>query len=188
MRGTGEYRYVTIFGYRFIPARAGNGAATSRQTSRGAVHPRACGERFDNDNFKSARVGSSPRVRGTVWIQPGALLPHRFIPARAGNGVPNPARWSPGSVHPRACGERSRAPIGDESDLRFIPARAGNGPVHPSHKRGRAVHPRACGERYTYALASNTNYGSSPRVRGTVALVVLVDVDLRFIPARAGNG
>ncbi len=70
---------------------------------------------------------------------------------------------------------------------RFIPARAGNArrgnpPMAPD-----PVHPRACGERRRPPLRGARHPGSSPRVRGTRALELLHEPELRFIPARAGN-
>ena len=91
---------------RFIPARAGNGDRLPSHSYVHPVHPRACGERHGFDETGESYAGSSPRVRGTV---PAAEIPagdDRFIPARAGNGIPR--------------GHQSIR-------VRFIPARAGNG-------------------------------------------------------------
>ena len=91
----------------------------------------------------------------------------RFIPARAGNGVPQAPPMFRGSVHPRACGERKcsrmslATAIGSSPRVRgtverfghrlvlrrFIPARAGNGCALAFSPRRCSVHPRACGER-----------------------------------------
>ena len=99
---------------------------------------------------------------------------HRFIPARAGNGSSGLFRnRAAGSVHPRACGERSRREITFD-------------------RLNRPVHPRACGERQVPdAIFATQGTGSSPRVRGTgcaARAVVRVVRGNRFIPARAGNG
>ncbi len=112
------------------------------------------------------------------------------------------------SVHPRACGERSLltgvrpASFGSSPRVRgtgegrvqgggvsrFIPARAGNGTIGPGWPGGRPVHPRACGERGRPRHYASGHNGSSPRVRGTVGVLISeVEVE-RFIPARAGNG
>ena len=71
---------------------------------------------------------------------------------------------------------------------RFIPARAGNG-VRSRRSAGTvSVHPRACGERALGGAMMPTGDGSSPRVRGTVGKLDQRGDNLRFIPARAGNG
>ena len=49
------------------------------------------------------------------------------------------------------------------------------------------VHPRVCGELSSGANSPRGFHGSSPRVRGTLELVVPRDVLQRFIPACAGN-
>src|ERR1039457_5892492 len=153
-------------------------------------------------------LGSSPRVRGTVGLQCHAYATTRFIPARAGNGWKCVLLACLSTVHPRAGGERqpnSRQrlqQLGSSPRVRgtaatglpvaqvprFIPARAGNGRrCFHSVSRG-AVHPRACGERNGSGTTSSSNYGSSPRVRGTVPCQVVLWSCQRFIPARAGNG
>ena len=113
------------------------------------------------------------------------------------------------AVHPRACGERSvrflrlvqsvrfipaRAGNGSRRStvpsrvIRFIPARAGNGNWQTPLLLSNAVHPRACGERHKSMQPLRCTTGSSPRVRGTVTTRPRRIRNLRFIPARAGNG
>ena len=55
---------------------------------RATVHPRVCGERFENEIEVIGEDGSSPRVRGTRMPLPPILLESRFIPACAGNAAP----------------------------------------------------------------------------------------------------
>ena len=50
------------------------------------------------------------------------------------------------------------------------------------------VHPRVCGERGGDDTGSARGVGSSPRVRGTGAVLAWAAPDARFIPACAGNG
>ena len=154
-----------------------------------------------------AGSGSSPRLRGTLTRDALDTAIVRFIPAPAGNTA-RCRRWSGmPSVHPRACGEHLRCPVGrvrpDGSSprlrgtrcrlrtnpgfSRFIPAPAGNtwpkyGPPSPH-----SVHPRACGEHRADHSHSVQPNGSSPRLRGTHALEPGDSVALRFIPAPAGN-
>ncbi len=152
--------------------------------------------------------GSSPRVRGTAPHHTRPIASARFIPARAGNGIPPAPAPSQLAVHPRACGERFCATRnawrmlgssprvrgteaggpGREFGVRFIPARAGNGLESIARSDRVSVHPRACGERSGEKVRQMRNVGSSPRVRGTVVERKLVCVERRFIPARAGNG
>ena len=90
---------------RFIPAHAGNTAASSAAQAILTVHPRACGEHLVDLALLLERLGSSPRMRGTRFS--AALREHviRFIPAHAGNTPARPVRSETCSVHPRACGE-----------------------------------------------------------------------------------
>ena len=50
-----------------------------------------------------------------------------------------------------------------------------------------SVHPRACGEQLGASAGTLIYYGSSPRLRGTVAHRVTGNRRRRFIPAPAGN-
>ncbi len=95
---------------RIIPAGAGNRESEIMQCSASADHPRGCGEQVDPAGMCSPRVGSSPRVRGTVSRYRLRAAPMRVIPAGAGNrwwgGRPS---WAcPG--HPRGCGEQMSIP------------------------------------------------------------------------------
>ena len=172
---------------RFIPARAGNAEARCWVGDRRSVHPRAGGERCPNRPNSGPTCGSSPRGRGTPdpWLQ-------------------DPRRVT---VHPRAGGERKSAgtqlgaalgssPRGRGTLLachqlqrasRFIPARAGNASSEMPKDTGLSVHPRAGGERRRDLVLDAVIDGSSPRGRGTLALVPGSPGAARFIPARAGN-
>ena len=154
---------------------------------RGAVHPRACGERDLPHTTNARACGSSPRMRGTRADARDGAAGNRFIPAHAGNATGNYRQRLKETVHPRACGERTAKIINgipeagssprmrgtlDAQDVkrvgeRFIPAHAGNAMHTATHWEQSTVHPRACGER------------------------VLDDVPpcycKRFIPAHAGN-
>ena len=172
------------------------------------VHPRACGERRYCITYVRNDTGSSPRVRGTVFIRLCYDRGIRFIPARAGNGFFLSRFVCCLSVHPRACGEREDYPEAavalygssprvrgtahwinpTRPPCRFIPARAGNGSSSFLMTSSASVHPRACGERACSTRSLTDSNGSSPRVRGTDGDLVRQHVEHRFIPARAGNG
>ena len=85
LRGTRSQACRRTCRRRFIPAPAGNARQVGRKGCLRAVHPRACGERVLNAASSAARSGSSPRLRGTLAPEVVGQLPHRFIPAPAGN-------------------------------------------------------------------------------------------------------
>ena len=187
-RGTGRRGTGIGVPYRFIPARAGNGAAHRARPRWRSVHPRARGERGTGTVANRILHGSSPRARGTVGRWGRGARVFRFIPARAGNGVDGQQveRLRHGSS-PRARGTaRARRP--DRARRRFIPARAGNGSASATRPSASTVHPRARGERRHRQSPFSWTAGSSPRARGTVRMKPLAINLGRFIPARAGNG
>ena len=84
-RGTPGARRLLMGDRRFIPARAGNASRSRRRTRQSPVHPRAGGERGTPLARRTWHAGSSPRGRGTLFLDERGLLRRRFIPARAGN-------------------------------------------------------------------------------------------------------
>ena len=152
-------------------------------------------------------IGSSPRARGT----PGSRSPSesrcRFIPACAGNTLPERAWSCRGSVHPRVRGEHTDAGLvrtdndgssprargthdafefGTHSS-RFIPACAGNTRRLRVRDAQQPVHPRVRGEHSHKTDFSVETPGSSPRARGTPGGAHGHLSGERFIPACAGN-
>ena len=109
-----------------------------------------CGERDAPEDIKELTIGSSPRVRGTLFRRGKFLGDNRFIPACAGNASSSRSIIPKTSVHPRVCGERvqllqsdlvtfgsSPRVRGTPDDIaiadayqRFIPACAGNATTH----------------------------------------------------------
>ncbi|MDB5369339.1 MAG: hypothetical protein JWP20_897, partial [Roseomonas sp.] len=106
LRGTRSARHVGVADVRFIPAPAGNThgrvcvsyratvhpracgehpGGQPRRPWRSAVHPRACGEHTSHIKPVCNSVGSSPRLRGTLFACLRLRIPRRFIPAPAGN-------------------------------------------------------------------------------------------------------
>ena len=153
------------------------------------------------------RAGSSPRTRGTEDAAVIRRIPHRFIPAHAGNRAPSPPATSTPTVHPRARGEQGKggaelAPVGGSSPrtrgtarrpknslsvCRFIPAHAGNSRCAAPKPPPAPVHPRARGEQASVDRRPYSQCGSSPRTRGTGQLHRIAMPTVRFIPAHAGN-
>ena len=131
----------------------------------------------------------------------------RFIPADAGNTWWRKAGCRVKPVHPRGCGEylassgsarmvsgsspRMRgiriAPLGRALRVRFIPADAGNTLARQLFRRQSTVHPRGCGEYASEEERGEIVGGSSPRMRGIRNAIVPHHIELRFIPADAGN-
>ncbi len=70
----------------------------------------------------------------------------------------------------------------------FIPAPAGNGKWKKQPAMFTTVHPRACGEWDFAGRSPALLPGSSPRLRGMVAVLFGKFRMFRFIPAPAGNG
>ena len=207
VRGTRFDRGVNRGCPRIIPVRAGNATQLTSSITSTLDHPRACGERCRLAQLVSVLPGSSQRVRGTLSSDRSRAASSRIIPARAGNAVVNGISRVWKADHPRACGERwivesrERVHAGSSprvrgtpapyertvSRIRIIPARAGNARIEALCAPAAADHPRACGERLHAEVSGFQDYGSSPRVRGTLGLRPRFLLGERIIPARAGN-
>jgi len=171
------------------------------------VHPRVCGEHLFQRGTLGFVFGSSPRVRGTLKSELNVGALGRFIPACAGNTRLLSSTTQSPAVHPRVCGEHSRAlmvhaPLAGSSPRvrgtpplvrpwcwgrRFIPACAGNTRATCRWRCSGAVHPRVCGEHLVNQTLWGPAAGSSPRVRGTRPKWLVSARASRFIPACAGN-
>ena len=196
-----------MISHRFIPAHAGNIHPADRFCLSGPVHPRARGEHNDPAPGASTNTGSSPRTRGTFFLQVRLTACQRFIPAHAGNM--RLVRTAPSmiAVHPRARGEHMASWVHDRrslgssprtrgtsppsrslrQEIRFIPAHAGNIVCLVVCAWGIPVHPRARGEHRMMTSEAFKKSGSSPRTRGTCQRDPQGCPVGRFIPAHAGN-
>ena len=130
-----------------------------------------------------------------------------IIPAYAGNTAVCNGSSACKRDHPRVCGEhgspaqvtctrpgsspRMRGThvdrIGLLSHLGIIPAYAGNTHRmrHPYPTSG--DHPRVCGEHRLFNGVPTSVPGSSPRMRGTPIVIIIILVKYGIIPAYAGN-
>ena len=150
VRGTVPLNTVRGGGGRFIPACAGNRFRISKFSAYASVHPRVCGEQFDDRGTFKAGRGSSPRVRGTDRNQFVIREFDRFIPACAGNSI-NPLKpYFQHPVHPRVCGEQ-------EGKIRIIPNETGSSPrvrgtgqSRPDLTTPRRFIPACAGNSYCY--------------------------------------
>ncbi len=172
---------------RFIPAGAGNSAATNSVWAANAVYPRWRGELAPAASVAPVPPGLSPLARGTQRVHQVAHVQNRFIPAGAGNSsILRPSKSS-FAVYPRWRGElesslQIRNPLG-----RFIPAGAGNSAGKSTHLALIAVYPRWRGELLVLNEATCERCGLSPLARGTLNMSQKYALPVRFIPAGAGN-
>ena len=190
-----------------IPARAGKTGGWNRRGSIRGAHPRACGENVRMRLSRSSGPGSSPRGRGKRCGDAECGRLGRLIPARAGK------TWTPDSLaagsaaHPRACGENlrgawqmcagagssprvrgKRGEVGAGADeVGLIPACAGKTWRRGPHSEARRAHPRVCGENVYGPSQILHLRGSSPRVRGKLAVVMICSPRSGLIPACAGK-
>ena len=151
--------------------------------------------------------GSSPRVWGTPVPARPALTGSRFIPTCVGNAKPVRHLAYSASVHPHVCGERWQVGHCTErrggssprvwgtrtltftatGTTRFIPTCVGNAYHQHLSCVLLTVHPHVCGERTFLTTFIRTPSGSSPRVWGTLAMMILLKYRFRFIPTCVGN-
>ena len=101
-----------------------------------------------------------------------------------GKHVSERCPWSGSSPRARGTPQATWRLTGDK---RFIPAGAGNTKNGSAHVSPMSVHPRGCGEHATSSVRRSRQFGSSPRARGTPPVPGRCRVNLRFIPAGAGN-
>ena len=129
-------------------------------------------------------------MRGTLGLLQVEGDDVGIIPAHAGNTHAAANGYEPGRDHPRACGEHrmsivSTAPlVGSSPRMRgtpglrqlgdvvdgIIPAHAGNTRHLTATASSAGDHPRACGEHSDETGKDVTAKGSSPRMRGTLAM------------------
>ena len=170
-------------------------------------HPRVCGEHAADGLAVLEAQGSSPRVRGTRACHRDAGIRNGIIPACAGNTKLVPDFRRSERDHPRVCGEhvlaasRSAWTPGSSPRVRgtlggrvvaavrrgIIPACAGNTESTTKNILPPEDHPRVCGEHHMVSSSFSSRSGSSPRVRGTLALSRNAVPSPGIIPACAGN-
>ena len=192
---------------RIIPASAGQTTAERLAELERTDHPRECGANHVHGAYGEVDDGSSPRVRGKLRHLPQQRVRLRIIPASAGQtaGVSDSRQNS--ADHPRECGANSdrcpswRCTAGSSPRVRgklarsplihlrqrIIPASAGQTPSVALIITASADHPRECGANSSLVTRVVVCTGSSPRVRGKQGFVDGHLVELRIIPASAGQ-
>ena len=190
VRGTRNGMPMRLQAVGIIPACAGNTWPPTASRDCRRDHPRMCGEHVVGPMLVTPCRGSSPHVRGTPSGMIQMAWPCGIIPACAGNTTSSREAYHGRRDHPRMCGEHNwlmTAPSlttgssphvrGTPTRLAFrcrlpgiIPACAGNTSVGAHVSMSSRDHPRMCGE-HAQASQKNTDaLGSSPHVRGTLAL------------------
>ena len=170
MRGTPSPAVCGRSRSGIIPAYAGNTAASPSAGQIGRDHPRVCGEHRREPAPLPLPVGSSPRMRGTRFLEIIFVKLVGIIPAYAGNtriAVPSRhCRWD----HPRVCGEHLSTVLiyvitkGSSPRMRgtlCLPSVLSEAMSRPRD------HPRVCGEHRRIPSGRCSRGGSSPRMRGT---------------------
>ena len=106
VRGTRSNTARRRLASRIIPACAGD--ALSRETAKlsASDHPRVCGGRERVPAPLDTVTGSSPRVRGTLFVDPRRRCLDRIIPACAGDAGLRALVQASFADHPRVCGGR----------------------------------------------------------------------------------
>ena len=193
--------------HRFIPTCVGNCTLPQGLQHRCSVHPHVCGELIFTSAGVTSISGSSPRVWGTGNGIENSTLYKRFIPTCVGNCIDFNITNHDSAVHPHVCGElyslldvlyvlygssprvwgTATMEFIDTKPDRFIPTCVGNCIKWYPRKRRVPVHPHVCGELCGGYCWFRPNYGSSPRVWGTVGFALWCMLLTRFIPTCVGN-
>ena len=107
MRGTHVSPFREFAFRGIIPAYAGNTPVPCFVDLRFRDHPRVCGEHAVHVPKTVFRLGSSPRMRGTLSYRNCLRLDCGIIPAYAGNTCRLAGSLQYPWDHPRVCGEHS---------------------------------------------------------------------------------
>ena len=188
-----------------IPAHAGLTTEREMVSAYPWDHPRACGAHGKEKTFLVALRGSSPRMRGSLHASRTSATASGIIPAHAGLTQDYQRGLPADGDHPRACGAHDKSlrrgkNIGSSPRMRgslhgieavmletgIIPAHAGLTRMHACLARRRRDHPRACGAHSNAVMTDADDWGSSPRMRGSLAGREKFFVTGGIIPAHAG--
>ena len=172
-----------------------------------ADHPRLCGANWETVWNAIVAFGSSPLVRGKHAAGDARTAFERIIPACAGqtllrfwcgdhyadhprlcgaNWLSNGIQWVTDGSSPLVRGKHVRM-VGNNARFRIIPACAGQTALGKSTESKASDHPRLCGANLNWPMTLPEASGSSPLVRGKPDRHTLFAVELRIIPACAGQ-
>ena len=207
VRGKHFLMFLLYVIYRITPACAGKTMLMLSKRRAYTDHPRVCGENYASFTNLMLPDGSPPRVRGKLFPLLASVRQIRITPACAGktSSICPPIPCTPD--HPRVCGENSfdsaliKEPVGSPPRVRgklypdtpgrqrprITPACAGKTARMADLAARTADHPRVCGENAETLLSCLTSYGSPPRVRGKLLILILILMLIRITPACAGK-
>ena len=170
-----------------IPTYAGNTLSATAGLRWARAHPHVCGEHYGDSWRKRGEMGSSPRMRGTLFAPDGFVPCFGLIPTYAGNTTAPHSYTDSGRAHPHVCGEHLVHLCVHFLPAGLIPTYAGNtGRFFTVLEHWRA-HPHVCGEHADYLLRTASARGSSPRMRGTRETDSKPNQEGGLIPTYAGN-
>ena len=150
------------------------------------AHPRRCGADGWDELAERLVDGSSPQVRGRLFLDDLGQVCFRLIPAGAGQTRGRCLLARRGRAHPRRCGADdrvlaiARGERGSSPQVRgrrvacqqpvgavgLIPAGAGQTFTTNKYSKTRWAHPRRCGADLVLGGELLAHLGSSPQVRG----------------------
>ncbi len=131
---------------RITPACAGKTKVYTRYKYQQMDHPRVCGENNCSLSKCKWRGGSPPRVRGKPSCSSFSDNAIRITPACAGKTQFRVWRLSPGSDHPRVCGENSTPLTHSSTSCGSPPRVRGKRPCAPSPTRCPRITPACAGK------------------------------------------
>ena len=192
---------------RSTPTRVGKSDQSVGWRFDGSVHPHACGEICRTRWIASPRRGPPPRVWGNRSDAGDGARQGRSTPTRVGKSRTHSKSFTPGAVHPHACGEIQnfeqvyRAMDGPPprvwgnrcdgvafaSEDRSTPTRVGKSIGGSRSPAARAVHPHACGEIVVGVDEDFVTAGPPPRVWGNRSAKQAGEYPRRSTPTRVGK-
>ncbi len=125
MRGKHPNMTSPLEAFGNIPAYAGKTMQHKIFCPPNWEHPRVCGENRITCSWYTKQPGTSPRMRGKLFVPDTLSSFHRNIPAYAGKTSSQDFKSKTQTEHPRVCGENRSAPRTPRRALRNIPAYAG---------------------------------------------------------------
>ena len=173
-----------------LPAYAGMIPGCSRYTAFRESAPRICGDDPSTSITNTFQVLCSPHMRGAQYLESIGYRCAGIIPAYAGSTFSKSRVSATTRDHPRICGEHDlvdahpctsvgssphmqgalQRPGLDGEGAGIIPAYAGSTWSRRSRPSRTRDHPRICGEHPSTPFTRPCTMGSSPHMRGALAL------------------